>query len=102
MKKIFLLLFFTPFIIFSQTDGTLNGYVYDSESEMPLLGANIIIEGLEKGAVSDENGFFEILDINPKTYNLIVSYVGYQSKKIYNTIVKSKGNQTLEIFLNML
>ena len=52
MKKIFLLLLFTPFIIFSQTDGTLNGYVYDSESEMPLLGANIIIEGLEKGAVS--------------------------------------------------
>ena len=99
MKKIFLLLFFTPFIIFSQTDGTLNGYVYDSESEMPLLGANIIIEGLEKGAVSDENGFFEILNIDPKTYNLIVSYVGYQSKKIYNTIVKSKGNQTLEIFL---
>ena len=99
MRKIFLLLFFTPFFIFSQTDGTLNGYVYDSESEMPLLGANIIIEGLNKGAVSDENGFFEILNINPKTYNLIVSYVGYQSKKIYNTIVKSKGNQTLEIFL---
>ena len=99
MKKIYLLLLFTPFIIFSQTDGTLNGYVYDSESEMPLLGANIIIEGLEKGAVSDENGFFEILNIDPKTYNLIVSYVGYQSKKIYNTIVKSKGNQTLEIFL---
>ena len=81
MKKIFLLLFFTPFIFFSQTDGTLNGYVYDSESEMPLLGANIIIEGLKKGAVSDENGFFEILNIDPKTYNLIVSYVGYQSKK---------------------
>ena len=99
MKKIFLLLFFTSFIFFSQTDGTLNGYVYDSESEMPLLGANIIIEGLEKGALSDENGFFEILNIDPKTYNLIVSYVGYQSKKIYNTIVKSKGNQTLEIFL---
>ena len=99
MKKNFLLLFFTPFIIFSQTDGTLNGYVYDSESEMPLLGANIIIEGLNKGAVSDENGFFEILNINPKTYNLIISYIGYQSKKIYNTIVKSKGNQTLEIFL---
>ena len=99
MKKIFLLLFFTPLIIFSQADGTLNGYVYDSESEMPLLGANIIIEGLDKGAVSNEDGFFEILNINPKTYNLIVSYVGYQSKKIYNTIIKSKGNQTLEIFL---
>ena len=98
MKKIFLLLFFMPFIFFSQTDGTLNGYVYDSESEMPLLGANIIIEGLEKGAVSDENGFFEILDINPKTYNLIVSYVGYQSKKSITQLLKVKESDVRDIF----
>ena len=28
-----------------------------------------------------------------------MSYVGYQSKKIFNVIIKSKGNQTLEILL---
>ena len=28
-----------------------------------------------------------------------MSYVGYQSKKIFNIIIKSKGNQTLEIYL---
>ena len=64
-----------------------------------LLGANVIIEGTEKGAISDENGFFEITNISPKSYNLSVSYVGYQSKKIFNIIIKSKGNQTLEILL---
>ena len=63
------------------------------------MGANVIIEGTEKGAISDENGFFEITNISPKSYNLSVSYVGYQSKKIFNIIIKSKGNQTLEILL---
>ena len=99
LKKLLLILYILPIITFSQVDGTLNGYIFDSKSQFPLLGANVIIEGTEKGAISDQNGFFEISGIKPQTYNLSVSYVGYQSKKIFNVIVKSKGNQTLEILL---
>ena len=99
MKRILSLLFFVPTLIFSQIDGALNGYVYDSKSGLPVLGANVVLEGTEKGAITDENGFFEIENIYPKTYNINVTYLGYQSKKIFNTIIKSKGNQTLEILL---
>ena len=99
MKNILSLLLVFPTLLFSQIDGSINGYIYDSKSQLPLLGANVIIEGTEKGAISDENGFFEITNISPKSYNLSVSYVGYQSKKIFNIIIKSKGNQTLEILL---
>jgi len=88
-----------PTLIFSQIDGALNGYVYDSKSGLPILEANVVLEGTEKGAITDENGFFEIENIYPKTYNINVTYLGYQSKKIFNTIIKSKGNQTLEILL---
>jgi len=99
VKRILSLLFFVPTLIFSQIDGALNGYVYDSKSGLPVLGANVVLEGTEKGAITDENGFFEIENIYPKTYNINVTYLGYQSKKIFNTIIKSKGNQTLEILL---
>ena len=99
VKNILSLLLVFPTLLFSQIDGSINGYIYDSKSQLPLLGANIIIEGTEKGTISDENGFFEITNISPKSYNLSVSYVGYQSKKIFNVIIKSKGNQTLEILL---
>ena len=99
MKKLIALLLILPALTFSQVDGIVNGYVYDSKSQLPLLGANVIIEGTEKGAISDENGFFQISEIKPQSYNLLVSYVGYQSKKIFNIIIKSKGNQTLEIYL---
>ena len=99
MRILLSILFIFPALVFSQVDGTLNGYIYDSKSQLPLLGANVIIEGTEKGAISDENGFFEISEIKPQSYNLTVSYVGYQSKKIFNIIIKSKGNQTLEIYL---
>ena len=99
VKNILSLLLVLPTLLFSQIDGSINGYIYDSKSQLPLLGANVIIEGTEKGAISNENGFFEITNISPKSYNLSVSYVGYQSKKIFNIIIKSKGNQTLEILL---
>ena len=99
MRILLSILFIFPALVFSQVNGTLNGYIYDSKSQLPLLGANVIIEGTEKGAISDENGFFEISEIKPQSYNLTVSYVGYQSKKIFNIIIKSKGNQTLEIYL---
>ena len=99
MKKLIALLLILPALTFSQVDGIINGYIYDSKSQLPLLGANVMIEGTEKGAISDENGFFQIPEIKPQSYNLLVSYIGYQSKKIFNIIIKSKGNQTLEIYL---
>jgi len=99
VKYIQLIFFLLPFLLHSQVDGKLNGFIFDSKSQLPLLGANIIIEGTDKGAISNEDGFFEISNIKPESYNLSISYLGYQSKKIFNVIIKSKGNQTLEIYL---
>ena len=99
MKSNLLLLLLLPSLIFSQIDGTINGYIFDSKSQLPLFGANVVIEGTEKGTISDENGFFEISEIKPQSYNLTISYIGYQSKKIFNVIIKSIGNQSLEIYL---
>ena len=89
LKKLLLIIYILPIITFSQVDGTLNGYIFDSKSQLPLFGANVIIEGTEKGAISNENGFFEISEIKPQSYNLTISYIGYQSKKIFNVIKKS-------------
>ena len=99
MKRNLLLLLILPSLVFSQIDGTINGYIFDSQSQLPLFGDNVVIEGTEKGAISDENGFFEISKIKPQSYNLTVSYIGYQSKKIFNVVIKSIGNKTLEIYL---
>jgi len=99
VKSNLLLLLLLPSLIFSQIDGTINGYIFDSKSQLPLFGANVVIEGTEKGTISDENGFFEISEIKPQSYNLTISYIGYQSKKIFNVIIKSIGNQSLEIYL---
>ena len=88
------------FASFSQNQGSISGEIYDSKSQLPLLGANIILDNTSIGAISDENGFFIIDNIPTTSYNITISYIGYQSQKVYNVIIKSKGNPTLKIFLN--
>ena len=57
--------------------------------EQPLfLGTGI-------GVVTDEEGYFTINEIPYKSYNVIASFLGYESETLYNVIVKSVGNRPI-------
>ncbi|MEX0685136.1 MAG: TonB-dependent receptor [Balneolales bacterium] len=58
----------------------IRGQVVEHLSEEPLIGANIVVIGTSIGAVSDRNGKFRIGQISSGTYNLQVSYLGYQTE----------------------
>ena len=45
-----------------------------------------------QGNYTEEDGSFEIMDVIPGSYNLTVSFVGYEAQTKFNIIVKSKGN----------
>ena len=71
-----LLVFLT--LIFPESFGkeTINGYVRDAATGEALIGANVIIEELGTGTSTNEYGYYA-LSLEPGTYNLIFSYVGY-------------------------
>ncbi|MBK8944398.1 MAG: TonB-dependent receptor [Ignavibacteriae bacterium] len=60
--------------------GSIKGKVTDN-SNLPLLGANIIIEGTLIGVATDENGFFNIPKIKNGSYFLTASIVGFTKFK---------------------
>lgn len=66
-----------------QLDGELYaiGKVVDRESNAPLTGAAIVVAGRTEGIVVDRQGEFK-LKLPTKTGELVVSYIGYESKKI--------------------
>jgi len=75
--------FFLLFVLittpaFSQTTATLKGFVYDQE-QVSLPGANILLTDTQKGAASDINGAYRITGIQPGTYQLRVTYLGYNT-----------------------
>ena len=77
--------------ILGQVTGEVFGTVTD-EAGMPILGASIYLEGTENGSTSDFDGNFRISPAPTGSFNLIASYLGYQTQTKYNIIIKSKGN----------
>lgn len=71
---------------------TVSGIVTDESGE-PVIGANILIKGTSKGAVTDLDGKFTIQNM-PRNATLQVSYIGYQTQEI-----SSFGKQPLRIKL---
>jgi hypothetical protein len=63
---------------FAQT-GTIEGFIHDAESRLPLKGASIDIEG-NKGDNSDVFGKFSIVSVNPGQYEMIISHIGYKTE----------------------
>jgi outer membrane receptor protein involved in Fe transport len=108
MKKLFILLVFglTLFAFKGQAEGderdgnkgSLTGRIVDSEN-LPLPGAAIMIKSLNKGTVSDNNGVYRLLGLNPGEYVVTVSYVGFKpvEKKIS---LKDDKPQTLDFQLS--
>ncbi|MDP5231228.1 MAG: TonB-dependent receptor [Cellulophaga sp.] len=96
-KLYFLLLLILLFSIkmnSQETFGELRGYIYD-EMGIPLEGATAVLDNTDKGAITNENGLFIINGIVPGSYNLSVSFLGFESKTEFNINVKSVGNQTI-------
>lgn len=87
-----------PLSIWAQT-GTICGTVTDAKFKEPLIGASVIIEGMTIGAVTDMDGNFRIEKVEPGTYNVIVSYVSYQSQTLKNVQVAANQEKVLAIEL---
>ncbi len=67
---------------------TISGYVRDAATGEALLAANVIIEELGTGTSTNEFGYYA-LSLEPGTYTLIFSYVGYTT--VYRSITLSEG-----------
>ncbi|AXT62094.1 TonB-dependent receptor [Aquimarina sp. AD10] len=84
--------------IYAQVYGELSGNVTDQTGQ-PILGASVFLEDTEKGAQTDFDGNYRIENVIPGSYNLIVSYVGFETQAKFNVIVRSKGTPSYNFTL---
>ncbi|HOC25532.1 MAG TPA: carboxypeptidase-like regulatory domain-containing protein, partial [bacterium] len=64
------------------TTGKISGKVTDRQTREPLLGVNIILEGTARGAVTDADGFYQIINIPPGSYILSARFIGYGTQRL--------------------
>ena len=89
-----ILVFLFSIFIFSisavaQQKFTINGYIKDSLNGETIIGANLAAKAEGRGVSSNQYGFFSITLVKGK-YNLLCSFVGYQSKEITIDLDNSK------------
>ena len=80
-------------------EGTLRGTIKDAKTKEDIIGATILVQGINKGAATDINGFFSFAKLPAGSYSLKISYVGYESK-IYEG-VKVESGQVTDLNLNL-
>lgn len=74
---VFLLLLFS-ITVSAQKNVTLSGYVKDEANGEALIGATVYIKELSVGVVSNLYGFYS-LQVAPGTYEVHISYIGYET-----------------------
>ncbi len=81
-------LYFGDSLQFETDPFTLSGFVLDSYSGDPVVGAVIRDKAKGLGTASDENGYYTLL-LTPGTHHYTVSYLGYQDIELRLRIYQS-------------
>ncbi len=101
-RKIFITVIFAMLVVSvasAQSTGRIAGKILDKTTGEPLIGANVLVVGTNFGAATDVNGYYVIANLNPGTYGVKASYVGYQSVTIENVMVVSGLTQEVNFKL---
>ena len=93
MKVIFTIEFMLlSMFIFAQNRGEIQGIISDANSGEPISYATAFVEGTALGSISEDDGHYSIINVPPGTYQLAISYVGYE--KVVETVVVQAGEVT--------
>jgi len=84
IRLLFLLILSTS-TAFSQ--GIIRGKISNPVNNEPVAFANVLILNTDLGAVTDENGNYEINSIPPGLYNVRASFVGYKMQTVFEVQV---------------
>ncbi|MGS2763043.1 TonB-dependent receptor [Sinomicrobium sp. M5D2P9] len=89
MKTFRLSLLFTLFTygIYAQEQFSISGTVKDTEGNL-VMGVNVYIPSLEKGTISNENGYYALEGVSRGKYTVIASAMGFE--KVEKTVGVTK------------
>ncbi len=89
------LIAFSPTDGIAGTSGKLQGVVQD-DSGNPLPGANVVVEGTQRGATTDAEGYYAILGVDPGRQRVTASMVGYNTSTVEQVSVKADFTTTVD------
>lgn len=110
MKKIITLAFVMIFAVAAFAEGenaktapaesannVITGQVVDMNTGEALAGVEVMIQGTELKAYTDFDGNFEIKDLEPGSYDVVVSLIAYRKSLIEDLSTSAKEGLTVKL-----
>ncbi|MDP1677865.1 MAG: TonB-dependent receptor [Bacteroidota bacterium] len=82
---------------YSGTSGILEGRIIDSASKAVLLNVTVQILGTKNGAVSDDEGYYQINNIFPGRYEVRFNIIGYTSVIVKEVTIFTDRRTRLDV-----
>jgi hypothetical protein len=67
-------------------NGKIKGFVYEKETGEPVLFTSVYLKGTNYGAATDVNGYYLISNVPAGDYELMVTYLGYDTVRVSITV----------------
>lgn len=100
MNKLIILVLFLnilPLFSFGQSGFTISGTVVCNHNN-PLPGATVMLYPIQKGTMADANGNFTLTNIHKGKYEIVISFIGYDSHSDSISITENiTHNATLQV-----
>lgn len=88
---LYAILFLFGSTAFGQATGSIVGKLIDKEmNDDPLAFANVLVKGTTKGTTSDFDGLYELDGLEPGTYTVVYSFLGYETVELTVTVEAGK------------
>ena len=82
MRGLLLLICLGMTAVLTAQTATIRGNVLDEETGEPIIYGTVILDGTTIGTNTDLDGFFTIADIEPGTYTIKATYIGYDTSTV--------------------
>ncbi|MBO9661259.1 MAG: carboxypeptidase-like regulatory domain-containing protein, partial [Chitinophagaceae bacterium] len=77
---------------------TISGKVVNASTQEPIPGSSVFVSNTSFGTVTTKDGSFELIDIPPGKYDLIISSVGYET--VAHSFTTDKLPMRMKVELN--
>ncbi|MEO5619111.1 MAG: TonB-dependent receptor [Candidatus Eisenbacteria bacterium] len=88
----------SPWVAGAGTTGKLAGRAVDRAGQ-PLAGVNVALPAARLGALSDDAGYFTILNVPPGTYEVRASMIGRRTVTVTQLVVSSDRTTKVDLTL---
>jgi hypothetical protein len=84
-----------------QIHQTIRGTIVDQDSQMPLIGATVVVVGSTPlmGTTTDLEGHFRLAGVPVGRVTLKISFIGYEERTIPNLLVGSAKEEIVDVVL---